>query len=58
MSSSAADTATGLGIDLDDLKFWQSISSSAKLSAITVSTNVKVDDIKGHQLYDSYELWP
>jgi hypothetical protein len=46
MSSSAADAAAGLGLDLEYLKFRQSISSSAKLSAITVSSNIKLDNVE------------
>jgi hypothetical protein len=57
MSSSAADAAAGLGLDPDDLKFRQSISSSAKLSAVTVSSNVKLDNGEVLKSSDGYELW-
>jgi hypothetical protein len=57
MSSSAAEPATGLGHDPDYLKFWQSISSSANLSADTVSSNVKLDNVDVSKSSDGYELW-
>jgi hypothetical protein len=57
MSSSAADTAAGLGLDPEYLKFRQSISSSAKLSAVTVSSNVKLDNVEVLKSSDGYELW-
>jgi hypothetical protein len=57
MSSSAADTAAGLGLDPEYLKFQQSISSSAKLSAVTVSSNVKLDTVEVLKSSDRYELW-
>jgi hypothetical protein len=46
MSSSAADAAAGLGIDRENLKFRQSISLLAKLSAVTVCSNVKLDNVE------------
>jgi hypothetical protein len=57
MSSSAADAAAGLGLDLEYLKFRQSISSSANLSAVTVSSNVKLDFVEVVKSSNSYELW-
>jgi hypothetical protein len=57
MSSSAADAAAGLGLDPEYLKFRQSISSSAKLSAVTVSSNVKLDNVEILKSSDGYELW-
>jgi hypothetical protein len=57
MSSSAVDAAAGLGLDPEYLKFRQSISSSAKLSAITVSSHVKLDIVKVLKSSDGYELW-
>jgi hypothetical protein len=57
MSSSAADAAAGLGLDLEYLKLRQSISSSTKLSAVTVSSNVKLDNVEVLKSSDGYELW-
>jgi hypothetical protein len=57
MSSSAADAAAGLGLDPEYLKFQQSISSSAKLLAVTISSNVKLDNVEVRKSSDGYELW-
>jgi hypothetical protein len=57
MSASAADAAAGLGLDPEYLKFRQSISSSAQLSAVTVSSNVKLDNVEVLKSSDSYEMW-
>jgi hypothetical protein len=57
MTSSTADTAAGLGLDQKYLKFRQSISSSAKLSGVTVYSNVKLYNVDVLKLYDRYELW-
>jgi hypothetical protein len=57
MSSSAADAAAGLGLDPEYLKFQQSISSLAKLSSVTISSNVKLDNVEVVKCSDSYELW-
>jgi hypothetical protein len=46
MSSSAADAAAGLGLDPEYLKFAQLISSPATLSAVPVSSNIKLDNVK------------
>jgi hypothetical protein len=56
MSSSAADAAAGLGLDPDFLKFLQSISSLAQLLAVTVSSNVKLDNVEVFKSSDGYEL--
>jgi hypothetical protein len=57
MSSSAADATVGLRLDPEYLKFRQSISSSAKLWAVTVSSNVKLDNVEVVKSSDGYELW-
>jgi hypothetical protein len=57
MSSSAADAVAGLGLDLEYLKFRQSISSLGKLSAVTVSSNIKLNTVEVLKSSDSYELW-
>jgi hypothetical protein len=57
MSSSAADAAASLGLDLEYLKYLQWISSSAKLSAVTVFSNVKLDNVEVLTSSDGYELW-
>jgi hypothetical protein len=56
MSFSAADAATGLGLNRECLKFQQSISSLAKLSAVTISSQVKFDNVEVLKLSHSYEL--
>jgi hypothetical protein len=56
MSSSAAGTAPSLSLDPEYLKFWQSISSSAKLSPVTIFPNVKLDNVELLKSSDSYEL--
>jgi hypothetical protein len=58
LSSSAADAAIGLGLDLDYHKFQQSISSSVTLLAITISPNVKLDNVGVLKSCDGYKLWP
>jgi hypothetical protein len=57
MMSSAADAAAGLGLHPEYFKFWQSISKLAKLSAVTVSSNVKLDNVEVLKSFDGYELW-
>jgi hypothetical protein len=57
MSSSVVDAAAGLGLDPEYLKFQQSILSSAKLSAVTVSSNIKLDNVEVLKPSDGYELW-
>jgi hypothetical protein len=57
MASSTADAGAGLGLDLEYLKFQISISSAGKLSAVTVSSNVKFDNVKILKSSDGYELW-
>jgi hypothetical protein len=57
MLSSAADAAAALGLDPEYLKFQQSISSSAKLSAVTVCSNVKLDNGEVLKSSDGDELW-
>jgi hypothetical protein len=57
MSSSAADAAASLGLDLEYLKFRQLISSSAKLSAVTGSSKVKLYNFEVLKSSDGYELW-
>jgi hypothetical protein len=57
MSSSAADAAAGLGLDPEYLKFRQSILWSAKLSALTVSSYVKLHNVEVLKSSDGYELW-
>jgi hypothetical protein len=47
-----------VGLDSKYLKFQQSISSSVKLLAITVSSNVKLENIEVPKSSDGYELWP
>jgi hypothetical protein len=51
------DAAAGIGLDPEYLKFRQSISSSAQLSAITVSFNVKLDTVEVLKSSYGYELW-
>jgi hypothetical protein len=57
MSSSAANAAAGLSLDPEFLKFQQSISSSPKLSGVTVSSNVLFDNVEVLKSSDGYELW-
>jgi hypothetical protein len=57
MSSSAADAAAHLALYLEDLIFRQSISSSDNLSAITVSSNVKLDNVEVLTSSAIDELW-
>jgi hypothetical protein len=57
MSSSATDAATSLSLNLEYLKLWQSNSSSSQLSAITMFSNIKLNDIHILRLLDSHELW-
>jgi hypothetical protein len=51
------DAAAGLGIDPDYLKSQRSISSSGKLSALIISSNVKLDNGEVLKSSDGYELW-
>jgi hypothetical protein len=57
MSSSAADAAASLGLDQAYVKFRQSILLPAKLLVVTVSSNVKFDNIEVLRSSNSYELW-
>jgi hypothetical protein len=57
MSTSAADAAAGLGLDPKALKFRQSISLSAKLSAVIVSSKIQLVNIQVLQSSDGYEQW-
>jgi hypothetical protein len=57
MLSSAADAAAYLSLDPENLKFQQLISSLAKLSAVTIFFNVKLDNVELLNLSDTYELW-
>jgi hypothetical protein len=57
MSSSTADAAAGLGLDPEYQKFQQSISLSAELSAVSISTNIKLDDVEVLKSSDPYEQW-
>jgi hypothetical protein len=57
MSVSAADATGSLGLDLEYLKFWSSIASSAKLSAVTIFSNVKLDNIELLMSSKGYEIW-
>jgi hypothetical protein len=57
MWSSGADGAAGLDLDPESLKFRQSISLSANLSAVTVSSNVKLDNVVVLKSSDGYKLW-
>jgi hypothetical protein len=57
MSSSVADAATGIGLDPEYLKFPQSSSSSAKLLAISVSSNFKLDNVEVLKSSDIDQLW-
>jgi hypothetical protein len=57
MSSSATDAAAGLSLDPEYHKFRQSILSSAKLSAVTVSSNVQLDNVEVLKSPDDYERW-
>jgi hypothetical protein len=56
MSSSAAEAAAGLGIDPVYLQFQQSILSSANLLAITIFSNVKLDNVEVLKSSNGYEL--
>jgi hypothetical protein len=55
--SSALEAASSFGLDPDYRKFWQSNSLSAKLWAVTVSSNVKLYNVEVLKLSDCYELW-
>jgi hypothetical protein len=57
MSSSATDGTAGLVLELEYVIFRQSISSSPKLSAVTVSSNVNLDNVDVLKSSESYELW-
>jgi hypothetical protein len=57
MSSYAANAPAGLVLDPEYLKFRQSISSSANLSAVTVSSHVKLDTVEVLKSSDGYEQW-
>jgi hypothetical protein len=57
LSPPAADAAGGLGLDPDYRTFRQSISSSAKLSAVTIYSNVKLDTVDVPKSSDGNELW-
>jgi hypothetical protein len=51
------DATAGLGLNPECRKFRQSISSSAKLSAITVSSKVKLDNVEVLKSSEGYDLW-
>jgi hypothetical protein len=57
MSFSTADTAAGLGLDPEYLKFWESILSQAKLSAITICANVKFNNVQVCKSSEGYGPW-
>jgi hypothetical protein len=57
MSSSAADSDSGLDLDPDYLKFRLWIWSVAKLSAITISSNVKLRNVEILKLSSHNTLW-
>jgi hypothetical protein len=48
---------TGIGLDPNLPKFWQLIVSSAKLSAITHSSNLKLDNVELLNSPDGYKPW-
>jgi hypothetical protein len=54
--SSAVDTAAGLCVDQEYLKFRQLISLLTQLSAVTVSSNVMLDNDEVLKSSDTYEL--
>jgi hypothetical protein len=56
ISCSPADPAAGLGLNPEFLKFLPSISSSAILSAVDVSSNVQLDNFEDLKFSDGYEL--
>jgi hypothetical protein len=56
MFTSTMDAA-GLGFNPKSLKYGQMISLSAKLSAVTVSSNVKLYNIEVLKSSYCYELW-
>jgi hypothetical protein len=56
ISPPGGDAAAGLGLDPEYLKFWQSISSSAKRSHVTVSPGLELNNVGVLKLSDSYEL--
>jgi hypothetical protein len=57
ISSFAADAAAGLAVYPESLKFRQSIVSSAKLLAVTISSNIKLDNVEVLKSTDGYELF-
>jgi DNA topoisomerase VI subunit B len=57
ISSSAADAAGSHGINPKSHKFRESISLSAMLSAVTISSNVKFDNGKVLKSSKGCELW-
>jgi hypothetical protein len=56
MSSSAADSAAGIGLGPDYHKFQQSILSLAQVLAIMVSSNAKLNNFEVRKSSDGYEL--
>jgi hypothetical protein len=52
----SAVAAPGLGLDMDYLKCRESISSWSKLLAITLTSNVKLNNVEVLKLSDGYEL--
>jgi hypothetical protein len=57
MSSSGTDATHGLGLDPEYLKYQQLMSSSATQSAVTISSNVKLDNIESLKWGEGYKLW-
>jgi hypothetical protein len=55
--SSTADGATDVSLNQRYLKFRTSITSWANLSAITISSNVKLCNLEVVKLYDGSEQW-
>jgi hypothetical protein len=57
MSLFTADAPTGLHCNPEYLKVQQSISSLAKLLAVTGYFNIKLNKVTILKLSDGYELW-
>jgi hypothetical protein len=56
MSSCAADAATALGLDQQYPQFRHSISCLSMLSAVTISSEVELNNIELLKQSDSYKL--
>jgi hypothetical protein len=56
MSSYAADAAARRGLNLEYLKFRQSISSLGKPSAIIVSSTIKLDNVEVLKVSESSQM--